>query len=170
MWITCIIIFLPQLKWHELDNIGAICSLNSLILVLTSYFPDLDKQDKLNYFSIFIALIFQQKGPWDILNTLYPIFLFLFIALYDILKRGLPKFNRDALYFGGSVLMIAIAMFVKGLDDGNDYLRIYHSLWHVSIGVSSFYLYQLQENKVIHYYNIMRDFIINFFNILKFKF
>ena len=165
-----IIIFLPQLKWHELDNIGAICSLNSLILVLTSYFPDLDKQDKLNYFSIFIALIFQQKGPWDILNTLYPIFLFLFIALYDILKRGLPKFNRDALYFGGSVLMIAIAMFVKGLDDGNDYLRIYHSLWHVSIGVSSFYLYQLQENKVIHYYNIMRDFIMNFFNILKFKF
>ena len=66
--------------------------------------------------------------------------------------------------------MIAIAMFVKGLDDGNDYLRIYHSLWHVSIGVSSFYLYQLQENKVIHYYNIMRDFIMNFFNILKFKF
>ena len=128
-----VVIILEQLKWHELDNIGAICSLNSLILVLTSYFPDLDKQDKLNYFSIFIALIFQQKGPWDILNTLYPIFLFLFIALYDILKRGLPKFNRDALYFGGSVLMIAIAMFIKGLDDGNDYLRIYHSLWHVSI-------------------------------------
>jgi predicted membrane channel-forming protein YqfA (hemolysin III family) len=166
-----VIFFLPQLKWHELDNIGAICSLNSLILVLTSYFPDLNLQDKLNYFSIFIALICQQKGPWEIQNTLYPIFLFLFIALYDIIKRGLPKFNRDALFFGGSVLMVAIATFVKGLDDGNDYLRIYHSLWHVSIGVSSFYLYQLQEDNIIHYINVMGDFFIYAFNIVfKFKY
>ena len=27
-----IVIYLPQLKWHELDNIGAICCLNSLLI------------------------------------------------------------------------------------------------------------------------------------------
>ena len=51
--------------------------------------------------------------------------------------------------FGGFFLVGAIAMFVKGLDDGNDYLRIYHSLWHVLIGVSTFYLWQLQDKKTI---------------------
>ena len=43
-----IIIVLKQLKWHELDNIGAICSLNSLILVLTQYHRDIEKQNLLN--------------------------------------------------------------------------------------------------------------------------
>ncbi len=144
-----IIIVLKQLKWHELDNIGAICSLNSLILVLTQYHRDIEKQNLLNYFSIFIALVVQQRGPWELINTLLPIFVFLGIAAFDWVKKGVPKFNYEVMGFGGFFLVGAIAMFVKGLDDGNDYLRIYHSLWHVLIGVSTFYLWQLQDKKTI---------------------
>lgn len=144
-----IVIVLKQLKWHELDNIGAICSLNSLILVLTQYHRDIEKQNYLNYFSIFIALTIQQRGPWELINTLLPIFLFLGIAVFDWVKNGIPKFNYEVMGYGGFFLMGAIAMFAKGLDDGNDYLRIYHSLWHVLIGVSTFYLWQLQDMKII---------------------
>ena len=144
-----IVIVLKQLKWHELDNIGAICSLNSLILVLTQYHRDIEKQNYLNYFSIFIALTIQQRGPWELINTLLPIFLFLGIAVLDWVKNGVPKFNYEVMGYGGFFLVGAIAMFAKGLDDGNDYLRIYHSLWHVLIGVSTFYLWQLQDMKTI---------------------
>lgn len=144
-----IVIVLKQLKWHELDNIGAICSLNSLILVLTQYHRDIEKQNYLNYFSIFIALTIQQRGPWELINTLLPIFLFLGIAVFDWVKNGIPKFNYEVMGYGGFFLVGAIAMFAKGLDDGNDYLRIYHSLWHVLIGVSTFYLWQLQDMKII---------------------
>ena len=145
-----IVIFLRQLKWHELDNIGAICSLNSLILVLTRYHEDIEKQKMLNYFSIFMALLFQERNPWDLTNTLLPIFIFLFIAIYDWIKVGRPKFNYEVLWVGGVFLVAAIAMFVKGLDDGNDYLRIYHSLWHILIGISTFFLWQLQEKEIIN--------------------
>ena len=42
-------------------------------------------------------------------------------------------------------------MFVKGLDEHSDYLRIAHSLWHILIGISTFYLWQLQEKKFVSF-------------------
>ena len=160
-----VILFLPNLKWHELDNIGAICSLNTLILVLSSYFPKIETQNKLNYFSTFIVLIWQQRGPWYIQNTLYPIFIFFIIVAYDIFKNGFPKFNKNAMKYGGINMFFAIIMYIKGLDDANDYLRIYHALWHVFIGLSSFYLYQLQEKECLHFNNVIND----LYNIFKRK-
>ena len=157
-----VIIFLPNLKWHELDNIGAICSLNTLILVLSSYFPKIETQNKLNYFSTFIVLIWQQRGPWYIQNTLYPIFIFFIIVAYDIFKNGFPKFNKNAMKYGGINMFFAIIMYIKGLDDANDYLRIYHALWHVFIGLSSFYLYQLQEKECLYLNNVIKDFFNKF--------
>lgn len=145
-----IVILLKQQKWHELDNIGAICSLNSLFLVLTQYHQDLEKENLFNYFSVFMTLIFQEKDPWDLTNTILPIFIFLLITMYDWIKVGRPKLNYELFWVGGIFLIAAVVMFVKGLDDRNDYLRIYHSLWHILIGISTFFLRQLQEKEIIN--------------------
>lgn len=45
-------------------------------------------------------------------------------------------------------MVIAFLFFYKGLDDHNDYLRFYHGLWHLFVGIFSFYVWQckLKEN------------------------
>ena len=152
-----IALILKQMKWHELDNIGAICSLNSLILVLTHYHNDIPRQNILNYLSLFMTLIFQQRGPWDLINTFLPIIIYGVFAVYDCIKHGMPKYNYQTLWYGGFFLIGAIAMFIRGLDDLNDYLRMYHSLWHVLIGISTFYLWQIQEKTPIAMKTVLVD-------------
>lgn len=142
-----IVIYLPQLKWHELDNIGAICCLNSLIIAKTSFCFDMKHQRKMNYLSLFLALLFQKRGPWELINTILPIVIISLITIYQLIKYGVPQYYPEPLKQGFILLIPAFAMFFKGLDDGNDYLRIYHSLWHVLIGLSSYYLWQIQYAK-----------------------
>ena len=152
-----IIIILKQMKWHELDNICAICSLNSLILVLTHYYKDIETQNIMNYCSMFMTFVFQKRGPWDLTNTIMPIVIFILIAIANAVRNGLPKFNFDAMSYGGFYLVGAIAMFIKGLDDLNDYLRMYHSLWHVLIGLSTYYLWQLQDAVLLPMCRILKE-------------
>lgn len=154
-----IIIYLPQLKWHELDNIGAICCLNALIISITSFCFDMNEQRIMNYFSLFMALIFQKRGPWDLFNTIAPIVIIGIISVYKLIKYGRPKYFQEGLIQGFAFLVPAIAMFIKGLDDGNDYLRIYHSLWHVLIGLSTYYLWQIQYQSVYPMKRMINDII-----------
>lgn len=152
-----IVIYLPQLKWHELDNIGAICCMNALIISITPFCFDLSVQRKMNYFSLFMALIFQKRGPWDLFNTIAPIIVIGLICIYQIIKYGKPQYYREGLVQGFIIFIPALAMFVKGLDDGNDYLRIYHSLWHVLIGLSTYYLWQIQYKNVYPLKSMVKD-------------
>lgn len=154
-----IILFIPQKKWHELDNIGAICCMNSLIISLTKYSENKAEQNKLNYISLFLALIFQKKDPWDLSNTIIPIAIISMMTLYQMFKLGLPKYYFNPLSQGLVLLVLALAMFIKGLDDLNDYLRIYHSLWHVLIGLSTYYLWQIQKHTIFPMSRMISDII-----------
>ena len=51
-------------------------------------------------------------------------------------------------------MLIALCFFYKGLDDLNDYLRIWHALWHFFIGITSFYFLQIQEEQFISFKDI----------------
>jgi predicted membrane channel-forming protein YqfA (hemolysin III family) len=53
------------------------------------------------------------------------------------------------LYIGVGFLFIAVIFFIKALDDKLDYLRIYHGIWHLFIGISFYYLWQLREYETI---------------------
>lgn len=154
-----IIVFIPQKKWHELDNIGAICCLNALIISLTKNSENMLEQNKMNYVSLFIALIFQKRDPWDLMNTIVPIVIITIITLYQFYRFGFPKYYLASSSQGLVLLVLALAMFIKGLDDLNDYLRMYHSLWHVLIGLSTYYLWQIQKETVLPIHNIISDII-----------
>jgi hypothetical protein len=160
-------IYMEHGQWHELDNIGSIGCMISLLVSLTNVGLPFEQayknQIKLNFISILITLVMQIKHPWDLFNTIVPIVIFAFIMLYDQYTNGFPVFNREALKKGLTFLVIAFSMFVKGLDDENDYLRIYHSLWHVLIAISSYYIWQFQDNKIIEYTDevvLMRKFFV----------
>ena len=43
---------------------------------------------------------------------------------------------------GCLIMAVGIIGFAKGLDDENDYLRLWHGLWHCFGSVAYFYLWQ----------------------------
>ena len=45
-------------------------------------------------------------------------------------------------------------MFIRGLDDLNDYIRIYHTLWHIFIGIAFYYLWQIQYKNYVSFSEI----------------
>lgn len=55
----------------------------------------------------------------------------------NVNKNMIP--NKLAVY---SSIILAFIFFFKGLDEHSDYLRIFHSLWHILIGYSAFYIIQ----------------------------
>lgn len=143
-----VVIYLDQEKWHMLDNIASICGMNALLISLLNCHYDYNKQLRLNLLSLLLVLVMQTSHPWELFNTITPVAAFGILLIYDYWTHGVPKCNRSALYKGVTILVLAFAMFVRGLDDANDYLRIAHSLWHVLIGFSSFYLWQIQERQM----------------------
>ena len=147
-----IIIFIPQLKWHELDNIAAIYCLNNLMLSFTKLGLNIEEIEKTNYLSTIFILIIQKRGPWDLTNTLIPIILCGIYVIYHIIKYGFPDYyNRTQLIKGIIFFGIGLVMFIRGLDDLNDYIRIYHTLWHLFIGTAFYYLWQIQYKDFVSY-------------------
>jgi len=160
-----VVIILEQLKWHELDNIGAIYSFSQMTLPLSKLNNDLNFKNKKNYIFFFFLLFIQQRGPWVLFNTIFPIvidFLFSFLLIF---LYGKPIYNKSTLQKACLFMLISLFFFYKGLDDLNDYLRIWHALWHFFIGITSFYFMQIQEEKYISFIEI---FLIYFgYNINK---
>jgi len=150
-------IYMEPGKWHILDNIGSICCFNALIITYMNIKTE-DKRLKLNLASLILVIVLQTENPWNLLNTIVPILLFGILLIYDYYIHGVPEFNYKELVRAFSVFIVAIAMFVKGLDEHSDYLRIAHSLWHMFMGICSFYLWQIRENANIDFKNIFYEF------------
>ena len=139
-------------QWHELDNIGSILSMIYLIVfmmdnleysggIFVSIYET--KADRiLCYSGLFVTLFMQAKHPWDIENTVVPILLYASISLFKIIFIRKPRINKPFFYSGLWILSVGIVCFYKGLDDANDYLRIWHGMWHFCGSTSLFYFYQ----------------------------
>ena len=148
------IIILEQLKWHELDNIGAIYSFSQMTLPLTKKFKDINYKTKKNYIFFFFLLFIQQRGPWELINTILPLIIDFSFAFFLMIRYGKPSFNKSTLQKSCLFMLISLIFFYKGLDDLNDYLRIWHALWHFFVGLTSFYFLQIQEEKFISFKEI----------------
>ena len=149
-----IVIFIPQLKWHELDNIAAIYCLNNLMLSFTKLGLNIEEIEKKNYLSSLLILIIQKRGPWDLTNTILPIVICGIYVIYHFIKYGFPYYYKPQLIKGLIFFGIGLIMFVRGLDDLNDYIRIYHTLWHLFIGIAFFYLWQIQYKDFVSFSKI----------------
>ena len=149
-----IVVILEQLKWHELDNIGAIYSFSQMTLPLTKLNNNLDFKRKKNYIFFFFLLFIQQRGPWVLFNTIFPIVLDFSFSFVLLFLYGKPNYNKSTIKKAGIFMIISLFFFYKGLDDLNDYLRIWHAFWHFFIGITSFYFLQIQEEKCISFKEI----------------
>ena len=153
-------LYLSASDWHKLDNIASIMTLIYLAIFLMD---NLDYSSKdhssqyecvtdrvLCYLGLFLTIIMQTKHPWDLENTVVPVVLFYLILIIKIVFVRRPRINRKNFNKGIMILGFGVICFYKGLDDENDYLRIWHGLWHCGGSISLFYFYQsLMKDKDI---------------------
>mmetsp|Transcript_29042 Transcript_29042/g.69302 ORF Transcript_29042/g.69302 Transcript_29042/m.69302 type:complete len:245 (+) Transcript_29042:39-773(+) len=128
-------------QWHRLDNIGAVICFTNLFIYLSDI-RDVAKDQYTKFSFLALVLILQERGPWELKHTVWPIVLSLFVPLisHGSVRRR-PDFNYRTFVTGLGILSLAFVFFAHGLDDNNDYLRFSHALWHVFVGVSAFYLW-----------------------------
>ena len=159
-------------QWHRLDNVFIILALQNLFLYLflstrlhcLSKFetdPVVTEEDRkfvkrekqiarfLRWFGLAHCFVCQEKAPWVEFYTYLPILVILVIALIKWRwnpAKYRPRFNFVRVFTSIACTLIGVGFFVIGLDDKNDYLRIYHGLWHVFVSLSfmMFYLSKQQ--------------------------
>ncbi|CAJ1021411.1 putative Protein (DUF3522) [Leishmania utingensis] len=135
-------IFLTEIEWHRLDNVGVISMMGIWYVYLCCFQnPFVDMSCKC--FCVFFTLVVQQKNPWDIRLTVSPILLF---SLFPIVKHCLveqrpPSISRKHLAYGLLCFCIGIIFFILGLNEHADRYRLYHSAWHFFAGLSAFFFW-----------------------------
>ena len=165
-------IYMEEKQWHVIDNIGTVAAFNLLIIDLINTTKKV--KDKLNVFSLFIIFLTQFSDPWNIINSISPIFVFIIIYLYfnfyqnnnnnnnnsynkkirNVNNINIYSSNRKYIYISFILMPVGILCFIIGLDNYNDYLRIYHSFWHIIMGYSTFYIkYMYHDSSYFDYYS-----------------
>ena len=139
-------------NWHRLDNVGAVTSFTLLMI----YLMDISRYPRLRaFFELFqfgITLLIQERAPWNLENTLVPI---LFWTVICVLKHigcyliygSTPNYQWRNFKIGGTILLFGSIFFGLGLDDDNDYLRIYHAAWHLCATVSSYWMWKIVKTE-----------------------
>lgn len=129
-------------SWHRLDNVYAILSVQSMFLFFAD-FKAATTNDMVRWLCLTVCLFFQQLSPWNLLCTVLPILLAVFIMLSKfIFTQQLPSFDRMNLIFGMLASLIGIIFFQRGLDEDHDYLRLNHSMWHAMAGIATYFWYR----------------------------
>ncbi|KAL9644559.1 hypothetical protein ABK040_009423 [Willaertia magna] len=106
----------------------------------------------LQWSALLFTLLCQEKAPWVEFYTFLPIIVPSLIVLlrriFLLEKEICPSFKRSHLILGVIFLIIGFICFWKGLDDDNDYLRIWHGCWHVFGGLA-FYSFFKSKKEII---------------------
>jgi hypothetical protein len=158
-------IFMEELQWHFLDNIGAIGS----FAIFFNYACCHRDPHQDNYFKIILVLfsvVIQVPHPWDIQFTFAPIALFALLPLISLIYRTMYQtslnlslcqrvhqaltmvYNPREAAIGIGLLVCAFYFFGLGLDEKHDPYRMYHGLWHTFGGLSALHLWRIVKDPI----------------------
>jgi len=162
--------YMTEGEWHQIDNISSICCMIGFIINLSYVSKRL--KTKLKYIALIIMIILQFADPWNLWNTVVPITIATLFTIFTILiyskeyrnvskqikgsEKVLIDEDKVKIYERRGIIIFPIALFAffMGLDEHSDYMRLYHSLWHILIGYSTFYIGQVSEYRSYKYETI----------------
>ena len=109
-------------------------------------------EEYLRYFMLCWVMVLQERGPWELHNTVVPIVV---AGLFPVMRYGVgrhlplvsgwhqrPELDTFNLSAGLGLLAVALVFFALGLEDDNDYLRAKHAGWHLFVSTASFWLWR----------------------------
>jgi len=139
-------------QWHRLDTLFSILMFQSMFFYVVCL-KNWHRRDQLQWMSLVVALVCQEANPWNVLFTIFPIcFPIVIVGIYsvyfqftattqkEVLFVAEEPYNKKALIAACSLGLLSFCFFYLGLDEDRDWLRINHSLWHLLIGLASFFL------------------------------
>lgn len=141
--------FLSSTHWHRLDNVTGI-AITGLLSVHFCFIRNAFLETSLKYLVFVVSMIFQEENPWDIRFTVAPVLLYSLLPATQLLiiRRQIPPIDKRNLFFGALLTSIAVFFFVLGLNDAGDPYRLYHGTWHLAIGASSYFLWDIFKRPV----------------------
>jgi hypothetical protein len=149
-------LFLDELQWHWLDNVGAISSFG-VWLTYMGCIRDPFVDQYVKYATVLIAVFIQVPHPWDPRFTFGPIAAFFLIPITTFCIRfatcpgscgtrvqaALSVYTGREALIGALLLVVALFFFSLGLDEKSDPYRAFHGLWHLVGGLSSLHLWRI---------------------------
>ncbi|KAL9647459.1 hypothetical protein ABK040_006820 [Willaertia magna] len=115
------------------------------------YIREYKLAQSLQWSSCFLSIFCQEISPWEEFYTFLPI---LFTGSYCVIRRFFflekviaPTYDKKNLLFGGILLMIGWICFIKGLNNEQDILKIWHGMWHLFVGIA-FYCLMSSKRKL----------------------
>jgi hypothetical protein len=164
-------IYMEESQWHIIDNIGSGAAFN--ILIFSFLNVTRVQIQKINFIFFLVIIILQFADPWNIINTVVPIVLaFLYTLYVNYIKYPRNEsifYNKNkTLRRGVYVFPFALFFFILGLDEHTDYLRLSHSLWHILICYSAYYLTLYNFHEHFESYSEVfwkKELLINYLNI-----
>lgn len=170
MYHTCqafgVTLFLNELQWHRLDNIGAISTFSMMFTYLSAI-----EDPRLDFFvkfsGLIVAIVSQEHSPWDITFTAVPVVMYAclpvisyFMFHYRCSTGGLRSgrwslmadlqhlYELKSVVLGFGFMACAVPFFIAGLNDAEDPFRIFHGMWHLMGGLSAYYFYRIVKNPI----------------------
>lgn len=135
--------FLEEIQWHRLDNLTALTCFGMLFTHMAN-FKEPIVSEAVKYSTLMIAILCQEKDPWNEKYTFIPVALFLMLPVVShVASKKLPFYDWKSFAIGGGALLCAVPFFVLGLDDDHDPFRFFHSMWHFMIAISSLLLWRV---------------------------
>ena len=82
-----------------------------------------------------LTIILQNYSPWEIQYSLIPIILSFLVSLTMTIKNGgFPRKNWRLFGIGITIIGFGVWVFSKSTNENEDYLRLYHHIWHLMCG------------------------------------
>ncbi len=130
-------------QWHKLDNIGSISCFMSLAVYMMDN-RNAETDTILNFSALILNMILQESDPWNLSYTVVPILVY-FLMIYGVswCRDRKTVYKRKMHIYGVFTIIPGVICFYLGLDEFKDYLRFFHGCWHFFVGVSSFYIWQV---------------------------
>lgn len=115
------------LRWHQIDNIF---SHAGFVILAANFmqFKQLYWEELFKSLGLVIIVFAQVLDPWNIAFTFGPLGLMFAISAVKVWLTGMPKLHGPQVKAGVALMLVAGIGFVKGLDDENDYLRLWHGM------------------------------------------
>jgi len=136
-------VWLGEGVWHRLDNVGSILCFIVLLIHFTNYKNNVYAQIN-KFVAVWIVILCQEKAPWNLKFTIYPILFQVLILVFKSVVVGKlptvnPYFLKRALFWQS----VGFFFFYLGLDERRDPYRLFHGCWHTFTGIATIYHWQI---------------------------
>ncbi|CAJ1361921.1 unnamed protein product [Effrenium voratum] len=133
-------------RWHHMDNVFAITGLLVSIVNFSQVPRPSSWRELRNTLVVSIVICAQISSPWDLMHSIGPLAVGVVLMFFEMIYlRRLPTLCKADLVKAALCACGGGLCFYKGLDQFEDWLRLWHGGWHIFVGAMLYYCVRAQN-------------------------